>query len=209
MIMTSPFCYYHKLIHNTHPLTMSNLVVSRFSEETLDNNRKYREQTGIGCLYGTPLQMRQFKPAEVVFVVEMNLTENKVEGVGLVLNIIKTGTRYNMYSDCNYNRYVYTGKYRLDREDLESLTITKNRSAMDNPQSDVEEHVRILDVLDQVLFKGKSHMKRGTYFSRITDKLVYRAGGTCKKIQDAIYNAFIDKFNISIYMEEEINYELH
>lgn len=188
---------------------MSNLVVSRFSEETLENNRQYREQTGIGCIYGTPLPMNQFNPAEVVFVVEMNLAENRVEGVGLILNIVKTGEQYNMYSDYNYNRYVYSGKYRLDREDLETITIIKNLPPSNEPQPSEPETVRILDILDQVLFKGKSHMKRGTYFSRITDKLAYRGRGTCRKIQDAIYAAFINKFNITINMEETINYELH
>jgi hypothetical protein len=189
---------------------MSNLVVSRFSEETLNCNREYRERTGIGCVYGTPLPMNQFYPAEVVFVVEMNLSANRIEGVGLVLNIVRTGNQFDMYGNYNYNRYVYTGKYRLDREDLESLTIDKNRPPSNEPPPPAEpEIIRVVDVLDQVLFKGRSHMKRGTYFSRITDKLVYRAGGTCKKVQDSIYNAFIDKFNITINMEEDINYEQH
>lgn len=188
---------------------MSNLVVSRFSEETLECNKKFREKTGIGCLYGTPLTMTQFNPAEVVFVVEMNNSANRVEGIGLVLNIVKTGPQYNMYSDYNHNRYVYCGKYRLDREDLEDLMIAKNLPAHNEPNTtpEVIEQIRILDILDNVLFKGKSHMKRGVYLSRITDKLIYKAGGNCKKIQDVVYKTFIEKFGISITLEGEIDFE--
>ena len=179
---------------------MANMVVSRFCEETIMRNREFREKTGVGCIYGTPVTMNQFGPNEVVFVIEMNLKENKVEGIGLVLNIVKTGPQYNMYDNYNYNRYVYCGKYRLDREDLLQITL---------PATEHTEEKLILDVLDHALFKGKSHMKRGIYFSRITNKLLFRWGSSCNNMQETIMKTFVDKFGITIVMEQEINYELY
>lgn len=180
---------------------MSNLVVSRFSEKTLQENKRFRDRTGLGCLYGTPLTMNQFNVGEVVFVVEMNLNANRVEGVGLVLNIVKTGPQYDMHEDYNYNRYVYCGKYRLDRKDMDTLEVST--TSKDDSQS----QPLVLEVLDKALFKGKSHMKRGVYLSRITDKLISRwESTTSKKIQESIFNRFVEKFGIFIEMEE-LNYE--
>jgi hypothetical protein len=179
---------------------MSNIVVSRFNEENLLINQRFRENTGVGCIYGTPLTMNQFNPGEVVFVIEMNLSKNRIEGVGLVLNIVKTGPKYSMYNDYNYNRYLYCGKYRLDRNDIETIVIEGS-----NPDSDP---INVVEVLDRALFKGKSHMKRGSYFSRITDKLLSKFGLSCYKIQREITQKFVDKFGITIVMDE-INYELH
>lgn len=188
---------------------MSNLVVSRFNNEHLEMNRCFRNKHNIGCIYGTPLTLNQFNLGEVVFVIEMNINTNQVEGVGLILNIVKTGPQYNMYGDYNYNRYVYCGKYRIDRTDMEDLTLIARHYTEDLENPRREETVNLLEVLDNLLFKGKSHMKRGSYFSRITDKLLLRRGVTCKKMQDAIIQAFVDKFKITISMEEELNYELY
>jgi hypothetical protein len=195
---------------------MSNVVVSRFNEENLELNRQFRDTHKIGCLYGTAYTLNQFNPNEVVFVVEMNLTSNRVEGVGLILNIVKTGPQYNMYGDYNYNRYIYCGKYRLDRTDLEDITIIATHYPDEDAEAEADqkkekrqEPVDLLYVLDNVLFKGKSHMKRGSQLSRITDKLLLKRGVTSKKVQDAIIQAFIDKYHITISMEEELNYELY
>lgn len=188
---------------------MSNLVVSRFSESTLQGNKRFRERTGLGCLYGTPLTMNHFNVGEPVFVVEMNLAANRVEGVGLVLNLVKTGPQYDMYDDYNHNRYIYCGKYRLDRTDMETLEVSGTSVAAAD-QTPPPTQPLVLDILDRALFKGKSHMKRGVYLSRITDKLLFRWGTiSSKKIQDSIYKLFVDKFGISIEMEEELNYELY
>ena len=189
---------------------MANIVVSKFSEETLMCNKRFREKTGVGCIYGTPLVMNQFNPAEVVFVIEMNIKENRVEGIGLVLNIVKTGPKYSMYSDYNYNRYIYCGKYRLDRTDVETICLEKAPAApATQEESPIQVQVPVIQILDQALFKGKSHMKRGSYLSRVTDKLLSKFGISCKKIQEQIIKKFVDKFGINIVMEEEINYELY
>jgi hypothetical protein len=189
--------------------TMANIVVSRFSADTLVCNKVFREKNGLGCVYGTPLTMKKFEMNEVVFVIEMNITENRVEGIGVVLNIVKTGTQYNIYENYNYNRYVYCGKYRLDRTDLETLTAKRLSPKEGEIQEEEDSRISVLQVLDQALFRGKSHMKRGSHMSKITDRLINKFDTTCNKLQEAIIQSFVEKFGINIVMDEEINYELY
>ena len=180
---------------------MSNMVVSRFNNETYERNLSFRTEKGVGCIYGTPFPINTIGPNEVVFVVEMNVEENQVEGIGIILNIVKTGKKYEMYNDYNFNRYVYCGKYHLSREEIEMY------------RDDVEDtdplipQINILEILDTVLFKGKSHLKRGSHYHRITDKLLARCGTTAKKVQDFIKKMFMDVYDISIIIEEELDYD--
>jgi len=180
------------------------MVVSRFNNETYERNKSFRTIKGVGCIYGTPFPINTIGPNEVVFVVEMNIEENRVEGIGIILNIVKTGNQYDMYNDYNFNRYVYCGKYHLTREEIEMYR-------EDNTEVKDEEHlipqVNILEILDTVLFKGKSHLKRGSHYHRITDKLLNRCGTTAKKVQDFIKKMFMEIYDISIVIEEELDYD--
>jgi hypothetical protein len=148
--------------------------------------------------------MKMFRQDEVVFVIEMNNEKNRVEGIGMVLNIVKRGSQYNMYEDYNYNRFVYCGKYRLDRSDIETLTC-KAISLLD-PTAPENPPINVLQMLDDLLFKGKSHMKRGTQVSRLTDKIIYKGGTTCKKLQQAIVSQFVEQFKISLTIREDCSY---
>ncbi len=181
------------------------MVVTRFNNQTLENNRQFRLRHNVGCLYGSPFVMKKFGIDEVVFVIEMNNQENRVEGIGMVLNIVRKGSQYNMYDNYNYNRFVYCGKYRLDRSDLETLTC--KAISLPNPTSPEDPPINVLQMLDQVLFKGRSHMKRGTQVSSLTDKLIYRGGTTCKKLQHAIVRQFVQQFQISITLREDGSYK--
>jgi hypothetical protein len=77
-----------------------------------------------------------------MFVVEMNNDLNRIMGIGFVRNRPYV-RKYAVYSNMNYNRYVYVGKYRIDRAEM----------------SVAEEFV--MKWLDLVCFKGANHMKRG------------------------------------------------
>jgi len=134
---------------------MSNIVTSRFNNSTWDENCKFREKNSYtGCIYGSPQQMTEKIPLNsLVFVVEMNNSKNKIEGIGLIRNILRLEKKIRVYESGNYNRYTYQGKYRLDRDIIESS----------NPQ--------IIKILEQLVFKGKTHLKRGGGFTRIPEKL--------------------------------------
>lgn len=60
-------------------------------------------------------------------------------GIGLVRNHV-IAQKYRVYSNEDYNRYVFLGKYRLDRSDISDTTL--------------------LERLESFCFHGKSHHKR-------------------------------------------------
>lgn len=131
------------------------IVTTRFNDMTWEQNQNYRNRFNFkGCIYGVQHAMSpKIFLNSYVFVVEMNNSKNKIEGIGLVKNIPNLERKYIIYDDPNYNRFIYKGKYRLDREELLSL---------DN---------KIVEILDHICFKEKTHLKRGSGFMRIPDKL--------------------------------------
>jgi hypothetical protein len=86
----------------------------------------------------------------------MNNTANKIEGIGLVKNRPFVDKYYSIYSEGNYNRFVYKSNYRIDRDTILRFDPT------------------IVDILEYVVFKEKSHLKRGSGFTTITQELLKR-----------------------------------
>ena len=132
------------------------IVSTRFNDNTWRENADYRKQNNVmGCCYGAPYEMSpKILLDALVFVVEMNNSLNKIEGIGLVRNKAIVNKGYKIHSERNYNRYVFNGKYRVDREELERI----------NP--------KITHILDYILFKEKTHLKRGIGFTTIPEKLL-------------------------------------
>jgi hypothetical protein len=150
---------------------MFNVVTSRFNNETRDKNYTYRNKYQFACLYCSPIELSpQILYNTHVFVIEMNNSNNKIEGIGLIKN--KPETRYyKVHSDANINRYTYIGNYFINRETIENYNSI------------------FLYLLEKILFKGKSHSKRGLGLTRIPEKL-------CKNIdlKKEIKKVFIDYF---------------
>ena len=121
------------------------VATTRFNNETWDQNERWRlVNDWTGCIYGTPMKMKEDIPLGcAVVILEMNNEQNKIMGLGLVENKLALDTRYNIYKWGNYNRFTYKGKHRIDREDLE-------------PQEQI-----IVRVLELLVFKGYRHLKRG------------------------------------------------
>lgn len=105
-------------------------------------------------------------------MVEMNNTQNKVMGVGLVRNNPYL-QKFLIYDAHGYNRYVFVGEYRLERDDL--------------PES-------VLRALDAILFKGKSHMKRSSGFTIVSEKLLRDERCDGVNIESEITETFRAKF---------------
>ena len=141
---------------NVSPNTIP-IVTSRFNNATWFENCEYRmKYTNDACIYGAPLQMSsKIFANSLVFVVEMNNSKNKIEGIGLIRNHISHDKYYKVYQTGNYNRYIYKGDLRIDRASLEEYC----------PQ--------LVSILDHILFKEKTHLKRGSGFTMIPDKLLY------------------------------------
>lgn len=123
------------------------LMTSRFSDETILQNREYCAKTGTKSIYCSPSRITQnIKENSALFILELNISKNKIEAIGLVKNRAKYGI--NVYSNGNYNRYVYVGQYRIERSDM------------------TKEEEKIMQFFDIICFHGKYHMKRGSGITR-------------------------------------------
>jgi hypothetical protein len=167
---------------------MSLVYLSRFDTNTVMENREFRtNHSHIGCIYGNPyfIKCRYSLP---IFVVEMNNTDNRIEGIGLILNIPKSGPQYNLYTTRQYNQKVYCGKYRIDRTDL------------------LTEDIELLQFFDNVLFKGKGNLKRGSGITHISERIFERESVniTYRELKERIRKIFNEKFEINI-LENNIN----
>ena len=103
---------------------MLTLAATRFTDETWGQNRAYRHKHKLsGCVYGSPrLIALVVLPQTPVFVIEMNNTARRVEGIGMVLNA-PSPARAWIYKEGRYNFYTYRSAFRLDRTELESVHI--------------------------------------------------------------------------------------
>ena len=134
---------------------MFTLASTRFNNSTLAENLEYRLKTNNACIYCSPQRMSpKIKVDSLVFIVEMNNELNRVEGIGLVKNSFKLDKYYKVYETCNFNRYIFRGKYRSSREEL------------------IRYNSKTVEILDNILFKGKTHLKRGSGITTITEKLL-------------------------------------
>lgn len=158
---------------------MIKIVSTRFNDITWQENLDFRIKHSIECIYGTPLEMSPHICLDSnVFVVEMNNSKNKIEGIGLIRNKIHVDKYYKIYHEGNYNRYIYKGNYYLSREKL--LTLDEN----------------LVRIFDYILFKEKTHLKRGSGFTNIPEKLLIHSICENINIKRNMRELFINNFTI-------------
>ena len=134
---------------------MFSVVTTRFNDETWSENLNYREKNNIKCVYCSPFGLSpNIIVNSGVFVVEMNNSKNKIEGVGFIKNRPCMEKYYSVYRDGFYNRFVYKGNYYMNRETLLGI------------------NEKLVMVLDYILFKEKTHSKRGCCFTSIPEKVM-------------------------------------
>ena len=137
---------------------------ARFNVQTKQENTNYLMDHQLnGCIYGFPLPMTNQIPIHAkVFVIEMlNLHKRSsqssgyITGIGLVENKLLY-EKNAIYSNREYNRCIYNGKFVLKRDDMtyQQLSIVKR--------------------LDWLLFHGKSHMKRSTWITLLPEDVCER-----------------------------------
>lgn len=155
------------------------LVSTRFTNDTWNTNQNYREKIGHnGCIYGSPQEMSpKILIDSMVFVIEMNNSKNQIEGIGLIKNRSHVDKYYKIYGDGNYNRYIYKSEYRLDRQDI------------------LRNNEKMVRILDYILFKGYTHLKRGSGFTSIPEKLLAHPICDNLNIKEEIKNIFVKYFN--------------
>ena len=140
------------------------LLTSRFGSykknniifDTWEENIQFRKKNPkIGCLYGSPDKIAHTIPLEsILFILEMNNDINKIMGIGMVKNHSISG-KYNTYKDGNFNRYIYLGKYRIDRKDM------------------TEDEDDIMKAFDILCFTGNQHLKRGKGITAYPPHMLY------------------------------------
>ena len=134
---------------------MFTVVTGRFNSETIIPNYEYRKRHNLKCIYCCPSRLSPKIPHEsLVFVIEMNNTTNMIEGIGLIKNKFDLTKYYKVHSDPNSNRYIYIGNYFMDRKTIYDI------------------NSQLVYILEQILFKGKTHSKRGSGLTTIPEKVL-------------------------------------
>ena len=135
------------------------ICVTRFTDTTYNENRSWINKNGDAkdCIYGTPVKIKEsILPDTTLLVIEMNNTKNSIEGIGIIKNNLTPENKkhYKIYSDNNYNRFIYKSHFRIDKNDF-----TTNEKQM-------------LNLLEHFLFKTPYHCKRGQGIQKIPLKIV-------------------------------------
>jgi hypothetical protein len=141
------------------------LLTSRFTNSTWAENVEFRKQhPTFNCIYCSPDQVSQNIPIDsILFILEMNNDTNQIMGIGMVRNH-PVVNRFYVYEEGNYNRYVYTGKHRIARDEM------------------TLEEDQIMQVFDILCFKGNRHMKRCHGLKSFPVDMLYR----CSKKVDLL-----------------------
>ena len=165
---------------------MFHIACTRFNCKTYKENTDYRIKNGEQVIYGSAFKIRDmYSPGSLIFVAEMNNETNKIEGIGFIKNLLIADKNYKIYDDNFYNRYIYRGKYWLSRTQLNEL--------------DRE----ICEIFDNILFKGKSHLKRMSGITVLTDKLFTNWNYELCDLKNQVKNAFLNYFKHRINFETE------
>jgi hypothetical protein len=147
---------------------------TRFNNSTYQENLDYRFKNDISVIYGSALKIRNiYLPDSLIFVVEMNNDTNKIEGIGLIRNSLVHNKRHKIYEHIEYNRYIYSGKYGIKRDLIDS---------------------DIIEICDTILFKGKSHLKCRSGITIITEKLFTHWDYELDVLKDKIKCLFLKHF---------------
>jgi hypothetical protein len=130
-------------------------------------------------MYCTPLELSpKIAYYTPVFVIEMNNSTNKIEGIGFIKNKPESRKYYKVHQDGNTNRFTYIGKHFMSRELIDEIDS------------------QLVYILEEILFKGYTHSKRGAGLTLIPEK-VFKTSEISKDvdIKRAIKQVFLFHFN--------------
>ena len=123
------------------------MLTTRFTTETFNENKRYRDTHNIPCIYSSSLPISDKLPYQDYYVLEMNNSTNRIMGIGKVSKTLQP-IAY-MYSYKYYNRYTYKG--------------TQYAEIIETTLPD--EHKEIIKRVERKIFYGKGHLKRGSSFT--------------------------------------------
>ena len=168
------------------------LACTRFNNTTYAENTNYRNKHNEIAIYGTTLKIRDiYNVGTLIFIVEMNNDQNKIEGIGLIKNLLVCDKRHKIYDNDEYNRYIYRGKYWLSRSQINNV------------------NEKIIEIFENILFKGKSHLKCRMGITIITEKLFVHWNYDLQILKNMVKYVFISyfKYNIDDESVKEVEFE--
>ena len=156
---------------------MIEICVTRFDNKTFNENTNWiKNNKKIGCIYGTPIKITEnILPDTLIIILEMNNSKNQIEGIGIIKNNVKfyDKKKYKIYSDNNYNRFIYESNLRIDK------------SKFNNYEKEVIKNLEIL------LFTNYNHFKRGHGIQKLPNFIKeHKEFNFCKFLN----NLYIKKF---------------
>jgi hypothetical protein len=132
---------------------MTNIILTtRFTTETFQENKRYRDIHVIPCIYSSSLPISDKLPYQDYYVLEMNNSINRIMGIGKISKTLQP-IAY-MYTYKYYNRYTYKGTQYAE-------IYCDKQNDNDLP----EEYKEIIKKVERKIFYGKGHLKRGSSFT--------------------------------------------
>ena len=122
-------------------------LTTRFTAETWAENARYRDTHQEACIYGLGVPISEKHPHGPLYILEMNNTTNQLMGIGIITKKIEP--RVSIYYNPYYNRYIYKGNHYIPAEKIP---------------------LEIREDLENRLFRGKGHLKRGKSITQIPPK---------------------------------------
>ncbi len=125
--------------------TTMTFLTTRFTTETFQENKRYRDTHNIPCIYSSSLPISDKLPYQDYYVLEMNNSTNRIMGIGKISK--KLEPTESIYSYKYYNRYTYKGTIYAPIQEL--------------PQN----YQDIITQVERKIFYGRGHIKRGSSFT--------------------------------------------
>jgi hypothetical protein len=164
------------------------LACTRFNNATYAENTNYRNKNNEIAIYGTTLKIRNiYNVGTLIFIVEMNNEQNKIEGIGLIKNLLVYDKRHKIYDNDEYNRYIYKGKYWLSRSQINNV------------------NEKIIEIFENILFKGKSHLKCRMGITIITERLFVHWDYDLQILKNMVKNVFLGYFKCNMDDIKEVD----
>ena len=168
------------------------IATTRFNDETYSQNIIYKKRIKHnGALYGSPVRIKEKIPLDIcIYVIEMNNSKNKIEGIGMIKNENVLDKNYRVYEERDYNRYVYKGSRHISREEITNDYFNK-----------------VIKVLEVCCFKGSKHCKRGHGITQISDWILHNKHNVdFIKIFDNIFKMKYNNFKYNNFKYNNFKY---
>ena len=120
----------------------------RFNNKTYIENHNWKKRKDYGgCAYGLdkPLS-KNIPPNKHIYIIEMNNDINKIMGIGKIKNQVVYSNRSRMHDEEKWNNVVYKSTDFISRRNILKT----------QPKASI-----VLKFLENILFRGSGHFKRG------------------------------------------------